>query len=376
MVAERALRAAQVAEEDSRRAADAAAEAAEQERERRPGPFAPFRIGLLGGLGLLLAYTLYLSLDTIRSTLIVIAIAAILAIGLDPPVGLLMRRGVKRGAAVAIVFGALLVFIGGALYAIVPAVIEQIGTAVSSLPDLIASLQRNPTIQGLDAKFGIIKALQNSDFIKNIGGQAAGGIVTVGFTVAGIAVDLVIALILTLYFLAGLPRIKASAYRLVPASRRVRVSEIGDKILKQMGGYLGGATLIALQAGIVAGLFSAIIGLPFPWAIGLAATLLDFVPVVGPIIIGVGMTLLGFTQSLIIGIVAGGFYLCQHLFEAYWLYPRVMRRTVDISTAAVIVAIIVGGALLGVTGAILAVPFAAAVQLVVREVVVPMQERS
>ena len=86
--------------------------------------------------------------------------------------------------------------------------------------------------------------------------------------------------------------------------------------------------------------------------------------------------MLGFTQSVAIGLIAGGFYLCQHMFEAYWLYPRVMRRTVDISTAAVIVAIVIGAALLGVTGAILAVPVAAAIQLVIREVVVPMQERS
>ena len=93
-------------------------------------------------------------------------------------------------------------------------------------------------------------------------------------------------------------------------------------------------------------------------------------------IIGVSIALLGFTQSLVIGIVAGAFYICQHLFEAYWLYPRIMRRTVHISTAAVIVAIVVGAALLGVIGAILAVPVAAAAQLIVREVLLPRQERS
>jgi predicted PurR-regulated permease PerM len=375
MVAERALRAAQAAEEDSRRAAQAASDAVTQGEERRSGLFTPFRIGLMAGLGLLVAYTLYLSLDTIRGTLIVIAIAAVVAIGLNPAVGLLERRGMRRGVAVAIVFVALLVFIAGVIYTVVPVIVDQIASFINSLPDIIAKLEKNPTIQSLDNKFGFLETLKNTDFIKNIGGTAAGGIVTVGFTLAGIAVDMLIALILTLYFLAGLPRIKAASYRLVPASRRPRVSEIGDKIIKQMGGYLGGATLIALQAGIVAGTFSWIIGLPFPWAIGLAATLLDYVPVVGPIIIGVGMALLGFTQSVVIGIVAGAFYLCQHLFEAYWLYPRVMRRTVDISTAAVIVAIVIGAALLGIPGAILAVPVAAAVQLIVREVVVPAQER-
>ena len=180
---------------------------------------------------------------------------------------------------------------------------------------------------------------------------------------------------LTLFFLAGFPKIKSAAYRLVPATRRTRVTDLGDKILKQMGGYLFGATLVSLQAGFVAGVFATIVGLPYPWAIALGASLLDFIPVIGPIIVGVSMTLLGFTQSLAIGIIAGAFYLAQHLFEAYWLYPRVMRRQVDISTGAVVVALLVGGALLGVTGAMLAVPVAAAVQLIVREVVMPRQER-
>lgn len=84
-----------------------------------------------------------------------------------------------------------------------------------------------------------------------------------------------------------------------------------------MGGYLAGMTIGALQAGIVA----AIGGLPYPWVIALDATIMDFESVVGPVIIGVAMTLMGFTQSLLIGLIAGLFYLVQHLFEAYWLYP-------------------------------------------------------
>lgn len=336
----------------------------------RHSVLAPFRIGLFGGLGLLIAYALYLSLDTIRSTLIVIAISALIAIGLDPVVALLIRRGLRRGAAVAIAYLGLLAFVFGAFYAIIPPVATQVGAFISTLPQRLEALQHNATIKSLDDRFGLIQKLQN--YVSSMGSGAASGV----FTVAGIAVDLVVVLILTLYFLSGLPRIKAAAYRLAPASRRPRVTDIGDKIIKQMGGYLGGATLIALQAGLVAGVFAWIAGLPYPWAIALAATLLDFVPVVGPIIIGVSMALLGFSQSLIIGIVAGAFYVCQHLFEAYWLYPRVMRRTVHISSAAVIVAILIGAALLGVTGAILAVPVAAAVQLIVREVVLPRQERS
>ena len=365
--AERSMR------EESAAAGRRAAASAEERAEERE--FSPFKAGFFGGVGLLLAYMTYLSLDTIRSTLIVIAVAGLLAIGLDPAVRWFERRGVRRGAAVGIVFLALLLVIAGAVYVIIPPIVNQLAAFVTNVPDLLNNLQQNPTIKDLDAKFGLIKQIQQSNFVQNIGSGAASGIITGAATVAGIIVDLFIVLILTLYFLAGVPRIKEAAYRLAPASSRMRAADLGDKILKQMGGYLSGATIIALQAGLVAGVYSTIVGLPYPWAIALGAALLDFVPVVGPITVGVSITLLGFTHSLTIGIISGAFYLCQHLFEAYWLYPRVMRRTVHISTGAVIVAIVVGGALLGVTGALLAVPVAAVVQLIVREVVMPVQER-
>jgi len=268
------------------------------------------------------------------------------------------------------------VLIGAAIYAIIPPIINEVGSFVSTVPELITNLQNDPQIKNLDQKFGVLDALRNSNIVQSVGSGAAGGILSAGFTVAAVFAELFIVLVLTLYFLAGFARIKAAAYRLVPASRRVRVTDLSDRILKQMGGYLSGATIIAIQAGLVAGIFSAIIGLPYPWAIGLGAAVLDFIPVVGPIIVGISITLIGFTQGVAIGIISGAFYLCQHLFEAYWLYPRVMRRTVNISTGGVVVAILIGGALLGVTGAILAVPVAAAIMLIVREVIMPMQERS
>ncbi|WP_395727630.1 AI-2E family transporter [Nakamurella sp.] len=336
----------------------------------------PFQWGFFGGLGVLIAYITFLVLDSIRDTLVMIAIATLLAIGLDPLVSMMTRRGLRRGAGVAVVFLGLLLVIAAAVYAIIPPIVNEVGSFVESVPTLITNLQTNETVHDLDQRFGLLEALRNSNIVQSVGSGAAGGILSAGFTVAAVFAELFIVLVLTLYFLAGFARIKAAAYRLVPASRRARVMDLSDRILKQMGGYLSGATIIAVQAGLVAGTFSAIIGLPYPWAIGLGAAVLDFIPVVGPIIVGISITLIGFTQGVAIGIVSGGFYLCQHLFEAYWLYPRVMRRTVNISTGGVVVAILIGGALLGVTGAILAVPVAAAIMLIVREVIMPIQERS
>ncbi len=353
----------------------AQAVAGDDERPRRGRP-SPFQWGFFGGLGVLIAYASFLVLESIRDTLVLIAIATLLAIGLDPLVSMITRRGLRRGVGVAIVFVGLLAVIAAAIFAIIPPIIDQVGSFVASVPQLITNLQNNATIHDLDQRFGLLEALRNSNIVQSLGGGAAGGILSAGFTVATVFAELFIVLILTLYFLAGFSRIKASAYRLVPASRRARVTDLGDRILKQMGGYLSGATIIAIQAGLVAGIFATVVGLPYPWAIGLGAAVLDFIPVVGPITVGVSITLIGFTQGLAIGIISGVFYLCQHLLEAYLLYPRVMRRTVDISTGGVVVAILIGAALLGVTGAILAVPVAAAIMLIVREVIMPIQERS
>ncbi|MEP6980748.1 MAG: AI-2E family transporter [Nakamurella sp.] len=341
-----------------------------------PRHFSPFRVGFLAGLGILLAWVAYQSLDSLRGTLITIAVAALLAIGLDPAVGFLIRRGLRRGLSVLVVMLGLLVFIGAAFFAVIPPIVNEVASFIDSIPDLLANLQQNATIRNLDDKFGLIKQLQDSTFLQNLASGAGSTVVTASVTVAGLLVDLLIVLVLTLYFLAGFPKIKRAAYKLAPASRRERVTELGDIILRQMGGYLGGASLIAVQAGIFAGVFASIVGLPYPWAIALGASLLDFIPVVGPITIGISMMLLGFTVSIPVGIVAAGVYLVQHLFEAYWLYPKVMQRAMSISTGSVVVAIIIGGALLGVTGALMAVPVAAAVQLIVREVVFPMQDRA
>ena len=156
---------------------------------------------------------------------------------------------------------------GGALYAIVPPVVGEVASFVTTIPNLIGNLQANPTVKNLDVKFHLLGALQSSSFVQSISSGAAGGIVSVGLTVAGIAADALVILVLTLFFLAGYPQVKAAAYRLAPASSRPRLRELGDRILKQMGGYLAGATIVAAQAGLVAGLFAAVVGLPFPWAL-------------------------------------------------------------------------------------------------------------
>src|SRR6478609_6961857 len=144
------------------------------------GRASPFQWGFLGGLGVLIAYITFLVLDSIRDTLVMIAIATLLAIGLDPLVSMMTRRGLRRGAGVAVVFLGLLLVIAAAVYAIIPPIVNEVGSFVESVPTLITNLQTNETVHDLDQRFGLLDALRNSNIVQSVGSGAAGGILSAG----------------------------------------------------------------------------------------------------------------------------------------------------------------------------------------------------
>jgi predicted PurR-regulated permease PerM len=202
-----------------------------------------------------------------------------------------------------------------------------------------------------------------------------GGIVGVGRVVLNAVFSALSLLIMTLYFLAALPSIKRQAYRLVPASRRERVTLLSDEVINRIGGFISGALTVAFVAGFTSYLFLLIIGLPYALALALFVALLDLVPLIGATIAAVVVSLLGFTESLVVGISCVVFYIAYQQFENYVVYPRVMRRAVDVPAPVTVVAVLLGGALLGVVGALLAIPVAAAVLLVLRQVAIPRMDQ-
>jgi predicted PurR-regulated permease PerM len=181
-------------------------------------------------------------------------------------------------------------------------------------------------------------------------------------------------LILTLYFLSSFNSIKGTAYRLVPRSRRARFSLISDEVLNRVGGYVAGAVVVALIAGVTSLVWVSSLGIPYPLALALIVTLTDVIPLIGATIGAVIVTTVAFFVSLPVGIATGIFFIVYQQMENYLIYPRVMSRSVDVNPAAAIVGALIGGTLLGFVGALLAVPATAAIQLIMREVLVPRQD--
>ena len=335
----------------------------------------PIRLGFLGALGVFLAWFLIQAIIQARSVIILIVVSLFLAIGLNPIVESLMRRGMRRTFAIAIVF---LIVIGafvGFGFAVVPPVLEQSDEFVKNVPSYLEDLRGNSTIRGFDDDYGVIQKAQDYITSGDLGQRLFGGIIGVGRIVVNAVFGAFSVLILTLYFLASLPSMKRQAYHLVPATRRERVQLLTDEILVRIGGFVSGALSVAAIAAVASYIFIRIVDLPYALALAVFVGLFDLIPLVGATIAAIGVTTLGFIESPGVGIACLIFYIAYQQFENYVIYPRVMRSAVDVPAAVTVVAVLIGGALLGVVGALLAIPAAAAILLVVRQVAIPRMDQ-
>ncbi len=340
----------------------------------RPFHRNPFLVGFLGGLGLLLAYGVFVGLRNAASILVLIFVALFLAVGLNPAVTRLRRWGMPRGFAVlTVTLGILLLFCGG-LFALIPPLITQSTELINNAPEFISDLQRNRTINDLFERYGILERVQgalNANTVTN----ALGGVLGGARLLFGTIFNVLTVLVLTIYFMAAFDRIKNAGYRLVPASRRNRVELLGDEILAKVGAYMVGALAIAVVAGISTWAFAMIVGLAYPFALAVVVAICDLIPQIGATLGAVIVSIVGFATSLTAGIACLVFFVIYQQLENYFIYPKVMKRSVEVSDVASIVAALVGVGLFGVLGALIAIPTIAAVQLILREVVNPSMDR-
>jgi predicted PurR-regulated permease PerM len=379
------------AKSDPKRARAAAEEASEdflrdahpeEDSEDAYGPVghplkrhSPFYIGFVGAVGAMLAIWLGQQIQSIGSVLVLIVVAMFLAVGLNPAVEFFMRRGLRRSWAVLVVIVMVVGAVALFFVAIVPVITEQVTTIVDRAPDWFDQLQNNPTIRNLNERYDPFQRAQQFVQGGSFGETVFGGVVGVGMAVLSAVTNTFIVVVLMLYFLASLPGIKRTAYRLAPASRRERVTYLGDEILSNVGGYVSGAFIVAMCAGVTSLVFLLLVGLA-EYAVALAAvvTLLDVIPMIGATLGAVVVSAIGFATDPKIGLACLIFYVLYQQFENYVVYPRVMARSVDIPGSLIVIAALVGAALLGVVGALLAIPTAAALLLLLKEVFLRRQD--
>lgn len=291
----------------------------------------PFVFGFTAALGVITAWLLVRAATNAKSVIVMIVVAMFLAVGLNPAVERLRKFGLPRGAAVASVFLLVILFFAGFVASLVQPVTEQVTELRKNIPEYVEQLQNNRTLADWDKRYGLLeraeKAVNSPDFQNSLTDTATG----IGKVAVNGIFQTITILILTLYFLSSLPQIKTFFYQLAPRSRRARVALLGDEILDRIGGYVAGQFTIAFIAGVCSYIFLSIVGVKYALALALIVAVTDLIPLIGATIGAVIVSLVAFltgdTTDLIICAV---FYLVYQQVENYLVYPRVMKRTVDV----------------------------------------------
>ena len=334
----------------------------------------PFWIGMSGAFGVAVTFGLVELFLRSKTVLIVVGLALFIAVGLDPVVSWLTRRGWPRWAAVVVVLLAVAAVIGIFLATAIPPLTSQTTALVQKVPTYVKELQNhNSELGKLNDKYHLQSKV--TTLLQSKGSSLAGGVLGAGELVLSTFSEVLGIIVLTIYFLAGLPSIKLFFYRLIPHSRRPRVILITDQITVKVGGYVLGNVLTSAIAGVGTTIWMIIFGIPYPALLGLLVAILDLIPVIGSTVGGFIVTLVALTVSLPVAVATLAFYIVYRLAEDYLIVPRIMGRTVQVPAVVSLVAVLLGGVLLGIVGALIAIPVAAGIRVILNEVTFPRMDK-
>jgi predicted PurR-regulated permease PerM len=196
----------------------------------------------------------------------------------------------------------------------------------------------------------------------------------VGFSIVNGFFGAIIVVILTLYFTAALKSIKAFTYKLVPTSRRERFIKLSGQITDGVGRYVIGQITLGLVNGVLTFILLTIIGGRAPIVFAFIAFVFSLIPLVGTL---TGSIVIALSQFLLadgtVALIAIIYYLIYMQIEAYVISPRIMNKAVSVPGSIVVIAALAGGSLLGILGALVAIPVAASIIIIVKEVTIPAQ---
>ena len=322
-------------------------------------------------VAVVVAVTLYV-LQLLRSVLnivILVVIAAVLAIGLDPAVRRLERR-MRRGNAVTLIFVGFTLFILLFAWLVLPSLVRQVAGLADDVHGYAQQLgERDDAIGRYFREHDLSQGVR--DFIADLPArisQSFSTILGIAGKVTGTLFNVVTVTILMIYFMLALPRMRRTSALLFSPGRRARGERVIDESITRIGGYVSGNLVTSLICGVLAIIALVALGVPFAIPLGVWAGIADLIPTFGAYLGAIPAVLVGFFQSPLTGILVLVYFLVYQQFENYYIVPKVMKGAVDLSPAAVIVSTLIGGSLFGFAGALLALPVAATIKVILYDV--------
>jgi predicted PurR-regulated permease PerM len=331
----------------------------------RARPGALFRWGFFRALGALAAIAAAAAIWSVRDLLLRVLVALFLAISLDPAVRWLEGHGLRRGLAVGLIFALFVAILAAFLLSIIPPLAKQVGELVGNLPDYLASLQRRSAqFRELDQRYDLSSRLEG--VVAQLPGRLTGGVLGLTSQVFGALIYFLTVVVFTVYFLLDLPRLRRGMVRVFTVDRRERYGAVVEIMVTKVGDYMIGRLLIAFVGGLVAFVGLEVFHVPYPLPLAILIGLLDLIPLIGhPIGAAVAVVVSVATKGLWPAtVLLAVFFVVYQQVENYLIAPRILRHSVDISAVAVLLAALVGATVLGIVGALVAIPVAAAVKVV------------
>jgi predicted PurR-regulated permease PerM len=304
-----------------------------------------------------------------RQAVLWVFIALFLAVVLQTPVGWLEeRRKMKRSNAAVLVVFALVAFLGGLAYLLVSPFVSAVRDLIEDLPTIVERIRASDLFQQLDARTDIGEKLQQrAESLASELPSRLGDAFEVGGRVFGFGLGAITIVFMTLFLVIDLPNLSRSLHSILYPRASARIGVLEQSITRTIGRYAIGAVVIATIAGTVQGTAAWVLGVPFALALGIVAGLLGLIPQVGATLAAVILSLVALTQGVPQALAMLTICIVYQQVENYVLQPTIQGRAADISGFFVIASVIVGAALLGVVGALIAVPLTASAQIVIRE---------
>jgi predicted PurR-regulated permease PerM len=318
-------------------------------------------------VAVVLTFAVLVAARSVGNIIVLVIIAVVLAVGLEPAVTFLGRWRIKRGMATTIIFLAIVLFV--ILFAILlfPPLIRQIREFAAAVPGYIDTLDRRQDWIGrLARQYDVSDKIQG--FIKTLPSRVGSSFSTIlglAGTIVGRVFEALTVGILTIYFMLSMPRLRRTAALLVAPPRREQAERVIEESLLKIGGYVSGNLITSAVCGTLTIIALVIIGVPYAVPLGMWAGVADLIPQVGSYLGAIPAVLVGLFSGPVEGVAVLLYFIAYQQFENYLLVPRVMSKAIDLSPAAVIISTLIGASLLGFAGALLALPVAATVKVVI-----------
>ncbi|RRJ86080.1 AI-2E family transporter [Gulosibacter macacae] len=340
----------------------------------------PFRVGFVGAIGVLLAIMLASMITSLSTVLTYIGAALFLALGFEPVIAWLERRRWPRSVAMLTALVVVLGLCALTVWAIVPSVTAQINELTIRYGSIIGELLNSNIVEWLQTTFPALDVptmiAQASAWLQGNVGTITGGVLQVGVGIVNGLFGTLIVFILMIYFVTSMNSIKRAFYQLTPGSKREVIAGLTEQVTGSVGKYVVGQIALAAMNGILSFIFLSLVGASMPAVFAVIAFIGSMLPLVGTISASAIIVL---AQLLLTDPGTPTWWICAIYYvvymqiESYILSPRIMASAVKVPGAIVVIAALTGGTLLGLLGALIAIPVAASLLIIVKEVVIPHQ---